>query len=212
MLDRLKAQPIPAPLLVGPQRVCQPIALPDDYEVYDFTQGYDPDRPLKSAYGIGRYNEPRPTMYAGDQFTAGDRHIHMGIDIAAPAGTAVRAFFSGEIYGVADHQRPFDYGPTLITKHSWGEQTLYALHGHLSQTSLTGWRAGQRIEQGEVLGWVGGPDENGGWNPHLHFQLSMIEPLDLDLPGAVGVTDLEWALRVFPDPQDVLGALYDPFL
>ena len=54
-----------------------------------------------------------------------------------------------------------------------------------------------------------GEDENGGWNPHLHFQLSRVEPIDCDLPGAVSCAQREWALQAFPDPRLVVGQLYD---
>ena len=208
MIEQLKAQPLPQRLRVDGQRFTLPITLPVDYEVYDFTEGYNPERMLRYAYGIGRYDEPRPTMYAGEQFKSGNRHVHTGIDIAAPSGEAVRAFFAGEIFGEANHAQAYDYGPTLITKHRWLDQTVFALHGHLSRTSLGRWEVGQTFERGSTLGWVGGKEENGGWNPHLHFQLSLIEPIDLDLPGAVGDADRAWARRAFPDPQDVLGQLY----
>src|SRR5690606_29305259 len=62
------------------------IDLPPDYEVYDFTSGYDADRPRSSPFGIGRYDEKRPGMY-GSEIFAGQRDIHMGIDIGAPVGT-----------------------------------------------------------------------------------------------------------------------------
>ena len=60
------------------------IQLPAEYEIYDFTQGYDPDRTLSHPYGIGRYDEHRPCMYEVEQFE-GIRNIHMGIDIGCPA-------------------------------------------------------------------------------------------------------------------------------
>ena len=55
---------------------------------------------------------------------------------------------------------------------------------------------------------MGTREVNGGWNPHLHFQLSLLEPETHDLPGAVSVADRSWALRAFPDPRLVLGPLY----
>ena len=59
------------------------IQLPEKYEVYDFTEGYDPDRYSSSAYGFGRYDERRPNMYAGEQYEEPKRDIHVGLDIAA---------------------------------------------------------------------------------------------------------------------------------
>ena len=93
-------QPIAMPPLVTTGLTFHPvIQLPDHYDVYDFTDGYDPDRMRSSTYGIGRYNERRPTMYNAPQYAVGEiRNIHMGIDIAAPVGVAVRAFYKGTIY------------------------------------------------------------------------------------------------------------------
>ena len=79
------------PLQTTGIRFAPVIDLPEDYEVYDFTGGYDPNRTLASQYGIGRYNEVRPGMYEGEQFE-GIRNIHVGIDIAAPAQESVHFF------------------------------------------------------------------------------------------------------------------------
>ena len=61
---------------------------------------------------------------------------------------------------------------------------------------------------GEVIAWFGAFEENGGWDPHLHFQLSLIEPETHDMPGVVAPEDRDQALRDYPDPRLVLGPLY----
>ena len=48
----------------------------------------------------------------------------------------------------------------------------------------------------------------GGWEPHLHFQLSWEEPTGNDMPGVVSRDDREWALEKYPDPRIVLGRIY----
>lgn len=184
------------------------IRLEAGYEVYDFTDGYDPERALASPYGVGRYNERRPGMYAGEQFAEGRRDVHVGVDLAAPQGAPVHAFYRGTIFRLGDNALPYDYGPTLITRHEWLNQTVFALHGHLSRESLGRWSPGDAFEAGEVLGWLGGREVNGGWNPHVHFQLCLAEPETHDLPGALSEGDLDWGLAVFPDPRLVLGPLY----
>ena len=55
---------------------------------------------------------------------------------------------------------------------------------------------------------MGAHDENGGWEPHLHFQLSYQEPETHDMPGVVAPSDRDEALQIYPDPRLVLGALY----
>lgn len=190
------------------------IDLPSDYEIYDFSQGYDPDRTRRSPYGIGRYNEKRPGMYTTTLFSnqeGGLRDIHMGIDIAAPEGTPVRSFYDGKIYLAAVNPAPGDYGGTLITQHQLGNRWIWALYGHLSHESVArakGAGLGNEIRRGDVIAWVGNKSENGGWNPHLHFQLSWARPETCDMPGAVRERDRKKALLTYPDPRFVLGPLY----
>lgn len=186
------------------------ISLPEKYEVYDFTQGYDPHRALSSAYGIGRYNERRVGMYKTELFSREPeaRDIHVGIDIAAPIGTAVHAFYDGIVYMAGINPADGDYGGTLITEHRLGDRVIWALHGHLSHASVQKWRSGTSIQKGQVIAEIGDRHENGGWNPHLHFQLSWLRPERCDLPGAVSERNREQALLDFPDPRNVLGPLY----
>jgi murein DD-endopeptidase MepM/ murein hydrolase activator NlpD len=183
------------------------VMLPKDYEIYDFTQGYDPNRKRDSAYGIGKYGEKRKGMYTTELFKGG-RDIHVGVDIAAPAGSTVHSFFEGSVYLFGNNNQPGDYGFTLITEHWIGTQKLYALYGHLSAKSIENKVKGQKIASGEVIAWLGDKTENGGWNPHLHFQLSLETPAVCDMPGAVSDADWPQAQVKFPDPRCVLGPLY----
>ena len=191
------------------------IHLPKVLPVFDFTKGYDPNRMLSSQYGIGRYNEKRVGMYTSELFTkdaAKIRDIHMGIDIAAPAGTAVHVFFDGTIFCATINEAAGDYGGTIITEHKLGEQKLWVLHGHLSHASIVSMsknlQAGKGIQKGEVIAYLGDQTENGGWNPHLHFQISLQAPIVCDMPGAVNIANLDEALKQYPDPRLILGNVY----
>ena len=183
------------------------IDLPKDYEVYDFTKGYDENRILKFPYGVGKYNEKRKNMYSGPLYED-LRDIHMGIDIGAPVGTPVHAFSDGEIFMVNYNSMPLDYGYTIITKHRLDNTDFYVLHGHLSKKSIDGKKPGQIIKAGEVIAWLGDKSENGGWNPHLHFQISMEKPEVCDMPGVVNEKNLKDSLEKYPDPRLILGPLY----
>jgi murein DD-endopeptidase MepM/ murein hydrolase activator NlpD len=186
---------------------CPVISLPKEYEVFDFSNGYDPNRQHKYAYGIGKYNEKRPQMYTGELYND-RRDIHVGIDIMAPVNTKVHAFFEGEIFLFANNDRELDYGFTIITKHKINEQIIYALFGHLSKTSIDNIYIGQRFSAGDVIAYIGDKSENGGWNPHLHFQISVEEPKVCDMPGVVHDRDLQKSLTLYPDPRLILGSLY----
>jgi murein DD-endopeptidase MepM/ murein hydrolase activator NlpD len=182
--------------------------LPPDCEVFDFTRGYDPARALGSPYGIGRYDEKRVGMYTTELFTREGRDIHLGVDLAAPVGTEVWAFAPGTLFRVGYNPAPGDYGHALVTRHDLGGGVLYALYGHLSARSLGQHREGESFNAGALLGWLGDRHENGGWNPHLHFQLSWEAPDRADMPGVVNDAGREAALARHPDPRLVLGPIY----
>ncbi len=183
------------------------IDLPEFVYVHDFSSE-NKFQNNQSPYSIGKYNEKRPNMYKGELFEITERFIHMGIDIGAPIGTPVKSFHDGEIFLFKYNHLELDYGHTIITRHIINNQSVYALYGHLSKSSIEHKTIGQKIYSGEILGTLGNENENGGWPPHVHFQLSLVEPQECDLPGVVSEKNREIALRIFPDPRIVLGKLY----
>lgn len=180
-------------------------------------------------YTIGRFNEIRTQLYSQPLFEseAGRRCVHMGIDLGAPAGAEVFSFDRGELYAQGPLSSNGDYGHTIVIEYTWrgetplpcGEAPLlrgeryWALYGHLSADSTQHLEVGQAIERGQLIGWLGDQHENGGWPPHLHFQLSRVAPRanghrSHDMPGAVTIGARSEALSVYPDPRGVLGELY----
>ena len=159
-------------------------------------------------WSIGRYDEDR-AIYDQPLFQGQTpRTVHMGIDLGGPAGVAVHAFADGVVVQAGVNPAPGDYGPTLVTRHDLDDGPLWALHGHLSRASLAHSPVGRRLRAGDVLGWLGAPEENGGWPPHVHFQLSVAAPDGPDLPGVVTRAERAAARARFPDPRRVLGPLY----
>jgi murein DD-endopeptidase MepM/ murein hydrolase activator NlpD len=183
------------------------IELPERYDILDLSLPPDRRPARTSAFCVGRYNEVRPDTYEGKLFDGG-RNIHMGVDIGGPVGTAVHAFADGWIECFGYNPRKGDYGNTVITGHRLDDVTLFALHGHLDSSSIQELNPGQDFVRGSVLGHLGAEDENGGWPPHLHFQLSWARPRTYDLPGVVESSKREQALEEYPDPLLVLGPLY----
>ena len=126
-------------------------------------------------YGFGPYGEKR-SVYATDQF--GDaasperRTRHLGIDVFAPTGTPVHAPLPGKVAFVAYNAEPLDYGHTLILEHETGDGArFWTLYGHLG-ASLPGLiKVGQTVAPGQLIAHLGDWHENGGWAPHLHFQV-----------------------------------------
>lgn len=183
------------------------IFLPKKTHVFDLRRFLPEEKILKHRFGIGKYNEKRRGTYTASLFRGG-RDIHMGIDLFAPVGTQVHAFEKGKVFLLGYNPRPFDYGVTLITEHDFDGLKLYALFGHLSKESLRGKKRGEKFGRGELLAWIGDRSENGGWLPHLHFQLSFEKPKKRDMPGVVPEKDLPLALLKYPDPRLVLGRIY----
>lgn len=186
------------------------VVLPRGYVVADFSGPTlaDPGTP----WAVGRYDELRPAMYTQELF-AGDpgaarRTLHIGVDLGGPAGTAVHAFADGRVLHLGYNAAPGDYGHVIVTEHRVDGAPLYALHGHLSAASIAGKSPGDRILRGQVIGWLGHEGENGGWPPHLHFQLALERPETHDMPGVVDPAERAVMLARYPDPRRVLGPIY----
>jgi murein DD-endopeptidase MepM/ murein hydrolase activator NlpD len=180
---------------------------PDKLYVFDFTKGYDEAFIRKQGWGIGRYNEQRSKMYETALFN-NERNVHIGIDIWAPAGEPVYSFWDGQIVYMQDNNNPGDYGPTIVVRYDLNEGALYALYGHLSKSSLNIVSVGENVHKGQKIAELGEKEVNGGWAPHLHFQLSVEDPEEADMPGVVDEKNRNEALEIYPDPRLVLGDLY----
>ena len=181
------------------------VHLPMDYTVLDLTDG-SWESP-ETEFSIGKYDEVRPNLYNTELF-GGERNVHMGIDIGGPVGTPCMGFMDGEISHFGYNPAAGDYGNVVITKHDIGGVPVWALYGHLDAASIVDKRVGQIVESGDVIAWFGAFEENGGWEPHLHFQLSLVEPETHDMPGVVAPGEREYSLEIYPDPRNVLGPLY----
>jgi murein DD-endopeptidase MepM/ murein hydrolase activator NlpD len=158
--------------------------------------------------GLGRYDEDR-VLYRHSPLFDGDterRSIHLGVDLFVPGGTPVASPLDAFVHSFADNDRLGDYGPTVILEHALDEVIFYTLYGHLSRESLEPLDEGLEFAAGEPIGFVGEHHENGGWPPHLHFQIIT----DLlgnrgDFPGVAAPSQRERWLELCPDPNLILG-------
>jgi len=160
----------------------------------------------KGAYG--GYSEKRNLYERSTVFStdAEYRNIHLGLDFWFPAGTAVCAPLPGRVHSFKDNNQSGDYGPTIILEHVLGNEKFYSLYGHLSRKSLKDIQIGQMILRGEVFGYLGSPEENVDWPPHLHFQLIYdLEGKEGDYPGVCFSSEKTKFLKNCPDPIDVFG-------
>ena len=104
---------------------------------------------------------------------------HKGIDYAAPIGTKVMAIADATVDFVGQQT---GYGNVIVLKHSGNLSTAYA---HLSAFTK-GLHKGEKVEQGDVIGFVGMT----GWatGPHLHYEFRIAgiptNPLTAKIPTA----------------------------
>jgi 4-aminobutyrate aminotransferase-like enzyme/Ser/Thr protein kinase RdoA (MazF antagonist) len=168
--------------------------------------------------GVGRYDEPRP-LYTSPLFGAGEdatserRTIHLGIDVFVEPGTPLCASLDGVVHIVANNAAPLDYGPLVILRHETGSgEEFFTLYGHLSKDSLENLKVGQQVARGQTFARVGSAQENGGWTPHVHFQiiLDLLE-LGADFPGVAYASQRSVWTSLSPDPNVLLGIPADRF-
>jgi murein DD-endopeptidase MepM/ murein hydrolase activator NlpD len=135
------------------------------------------------------------------------RTVHLGIDIFAPAGAEVFTPLNARVHSFQVNDRPGDYGPTIILEHSAAPGLkFHTLYGHLSRDSLKGLTPGAAFMAGERIAQLGTARENGGWPPHLHFQILLdIGSAKGDYPGVCRRSERERWLAICPDPAPLLG-------
>jgi 4-aminobutyrate aminotransferase-like enzyme/Ser/Thr protein kinase RdoA (MazF antagonist) len=174
----------------------------------------------RASTGIGRYNEARlcytSPLFGATSAATGDptderRTIHLGIDVFAAPGTAVYAPLEGAVHALANNTAALDYGPVVILRHSASHGTgekreFFTLYGHLTRDTLRNLHAGQVIRRGEKFGRIGAMQENGGWPPHVHFQV-ILDLLDrgTDFPGVAYASQRAVWTSLSPDPNLLLS-------
>ncbi len=108
---------------------------------------------------------------------------HKGVDYAASYGTPIKSVGDGKITFIG---KKGGYGNTLIIQHAGRYSTLYA---HMKKFKR-GLKKGSRVEQGDIIGYVGSSGLATG--PHLHYEFRINgihrNPLTVKLPDATPIT------------------------
>ncbi|HEX5337052.1 MAG TPA: M23 family metallopeptidase [Gallionella sp.] len=129
---------------------------------------------------------------------------HKGVDYAAPIGTRVRAVSDATVAFVGKQN---GYGNVVMLQHANGISTVY---GHLSRFT-SGLHRGQKVAQGEDVGFVGMTGLATG--PHLHYEFRINgehrDPLKVALPTAVPlpanrIAEFKAQARPLLDQLDIL--------
>ncbi len=117
----------------------------------------------------------------------GTMRAHQGVDFAAPIGTPIHAAGAGRI---AFRGWQSGYGNVVIIQHDAHYSTLY---GHMSRFASE--RVGQRVAQGQTIGFVGMTGLATG--PHVHYEFRVDghhrDPLTVTLPKPQPLPGVELA-------------------
>jgi murein DD-endopeptidase MepM/ murein hydrolase activator NlpD len=157
---------------------------------------------------FGGYKEER-NLYKSSQLFNSDeneeRNIHIGMDLWIKAGTPILAAVDGTVHGFDFNAGKGNYGPTIILKHCVENETFYTLYGHLSMESIENLEIGTVFKKGQKMATLGDASVNGGYAPHLHFQIIKdIKNCLGDYPGVCSKNDLDYYLENCPDPNSLL--------
>lgn len=132
----------------------------------------------------------------------GYTRMHKGVDFAAPSGTPIYAAGNGT---VAFAGRKGGYGNYLRIRHNGTFETAYA---HMKGFAR-GVRTGKRVEQGQIIGYVGTTGASTG--PHLHYEVmtggKQVNPLRVKMPSGRTLNGKALARYLeYRERQDVLLA------
>lgn len=154
---------------------------------------------------IGKCFEER-IIYTQDLFREKIiRCIHLGIDISGSEKEKIYSPLDAKVHSMQDNIGEGDYGPTIILQHDIKNTIFYTLYGHLSKDSLTNLSPGDEIKKGEFFATLGGIHENGGYNPHLHFQvITDLLGKKGDFPGVCMKEDFCKYEKICIDPNLIL--------
>ena len=157
---------------------------------------------------FGGYNEERNLYKSSQLFNdqeKEERNIHIGMDLWIKAETPILAAIDGTVHGFDFNAGKGNYGPTIILKHCVENETFYTLYGHLSMESIENLEIGTVFKKGQKMATLGDASVNGGYAPHLHFQIIKdIKNCLGDYPGVCSKNDLDYYLENCPNPNSLL--------
>ncbi len=162
---------------------------------------------------IGRYGEPRliytaPSFFAGSHPLAERRTVHLGVDLFAPCGTPICTPLDGVVVAVEHFSDPLNYGGMVVLEHQTpAGDRFYTLYGHLDPICLKLLTVGQPLVAGQLLAALGNVTNNGGWQPHLHFQLLLDWRVMAAAawPGVAAIEEWAWWRAICPNPAALLN-------
>lgn len=163
------------------------------YELYYFSESEDNEGYFdENGNSVQKMflKAPVAFKYISSGFTTGSRYVeafnvstgHRAIDYAAPIGTPIRSVGDGSITLAGWNG---SYGNMVSVRHNGSYSTNYA---HMSKIAV---RRGQKVKQGEIIGYVGSTGFSTG--PHLHYEMVRngikVNPLTETLPPGTAIKE-----------------------
>jgi len=135
---------------------------------------YDQNRLLSQAseadkyYTYGGFGEDRVELWSGFERSV-EKMVHLGVDFNnLPEYEPVCALAGGKVIHVMLDESPFNgWGGRVMIQ----DDTYVYLYGHLFPDAAYLVEEDDDIAEGDIVGYVGPPEMNGGWFPHLHLQI-----------------------------------------
>lgn len=117
---------------------------------------------------IGKYGEDRKKLFENfgiERFTKNGKTLHAGIDIFMPVSSKVLLPVDAKLIESKKDPETGGYGHYLIYECN----KAFLLFGHIEpQVNLT---VGEMKNKGEIIAKLANIQDNGGYLPHLHFQV-----------------------------------------
>ena len=171
---------------------------------------------------LGYYNEPR-LIYTAPAFRLGPwkaserRTVHLAVDVFAASGTPLYAPMEGVVISAEYRPDSLDYGGVIMLEHKTPEgDQFYTLYGHLDPSFLKTLKLGSKVYKGDAFCTLGAQEVNGGWPPHVHFQIILdTVGVGSDIPGVGDPDDMLLWRKLCPNPAALLNlpdaqAFYEP--
>jgi len=173
---------------------------PDGHSAYFTPEGVS----IRKAFLRSPVNYTRITS----RFSRSRRHpklhqfrAHRGVDYAAARGTPIKAAGDARVESIGYKG---GYGKTIVLRHGAVYTTLYA---HMSRFAR-GLRRGQRVSQGQTIGYIGSTGLATG--PHLHYEFRLRgvhrNPLRVKLPRAAPI-EKQYAQDFLVNTRDLVARL-----
>ena len=127
-------------------------------ETYDLTK-YDKEV-QGAAISTEGYKVPLDNYTISSPYGNRGSEFHRGLDLAAAQGEPIHASKAGTVLKAEYH---YSWGNYVVIQHADGMTTLYA---HQQQYAV---KAGDKVEQGQTIGYVGSTGNSTG--AHLHLEV-----------------------------------------